>query len=1162
MKIAGVNFPEPLLNTLRDGRLVIFSGAGVSMGPPAGLPGFRQLAQQVAEGTGQSIGTSETEDRFLGRLEDGGIDVHRRAVQFLQQHDPEPTELHRDLLRLYTRTEDVQIVTTNFDPLFEQAMGNLFNPVPWVFQAPALPLGGSFHGIVHVHGSLNDPEQMVLTHRDFGKAYLTEVDGWARRFLVDLFANQTVLFVGYSHNDTIMTYLTPSLPPDDGQRRFALIGDRSDEPERWLGLGIQPVIFHQVVDNDFNGLDAAVTGLASHVRMGLLDWQHEITEIANGPPPIDEEGSSIVEHALSDPALTRFFIRAADSPEWIDWLDRHDQLTALFANGDFTEKDGILSYWLATRFAIKNTDALFRAIERRGATVNPRLWNLLAWQLGEPDDGSLDAETLSRWVHFLLSATPPDDNDDVLCNMAVKCARLGILQELLQLYDALTSNRQQTQPRSGWNKSHLKHYWEETLWQKCLAPNLPAIAESLLERTVRRLEERHFALRAWHQADDTRDPDSSYRSAIEPHPQDRFPLDADMLINIARECVEWLVINKVDTTRLWSERFTHSQAPLLRRLAVHALSVRTDLSADDKIAWLLEHCDVNETRARHEIYRAVAAVYPHAGPDQRQALIAAVLAYRWPWEDDLDDERYSAHRHYDWLQWLTEADPECILVRQALDPIRARHPEFVPQEHPDLTHWIGDAYEVVGKPSPWSVAEMLDQSPAEWLPQALEQQPSEYTAHPRDQIINYVAEATKQNSDWGLELADQMTQVAEWDTHLWRGVINGWCSGGLDEATLAGAIRVLSADALHSKHVDEITDALAYLIGNNEVEMNAATLALANKTARSLWQHITVNDHGMDSDWMERASNHPAGRLTHFWVRSIAIWRRNQEPKSTMVSGEYREALSEIVAEHEPRGLLARATLMSELPFLAFVDEEWTRHNLIPLLAPERGDFASAWDGLVHGRLHPMTVELLREPFLTAVENILPTMKGSTREGFIRKYTQMLIFSVTDANDTWITKLFKHADDADRRLFAMEIGRNLQSLDETHQREWWDTWLRDYWEHRLVGVPTPLSDTEIVLMTEWATNLPGLFPDAVDLAVQMRPVSGIPWLVMHRIRDSGLAERHPCALANLLIHIAQSDSKPWIGLGIKGIVDQLLERDLPTDLKRRLRELAVRHNLQ
>ena len=40
---------------------------------------------------------------------------------------------------------------------------------------------------------------MVLTDKDFGRAYLTE--GWARRFIQDLFLKFTVLFVGYSHND-------------------------------------------------------------------------------------------------------------------------------------------------------------------------------------------------------------------------------------------------------------------------------------------------------------------------------------------------------------------------------------------------------------------------------------------------------------------------------------------------------------------------------------------------------------------------------------------------------------------------------------------------------------------------------------------------------------------------------------------------------------------------------------------------------------------------------------------------------------------------------------------------------------------------------------------------------------------------------------------------
>ena len=46
MRIKSVDFPElPLLNALRDGRLVAFASAGMSMGAPAELPSFRKLAE-------------------------------------------------------------------------------------------------------------------------------------------------------------------------------------------------------------------------------------------------------------------------------------------------------------------------------------------------------------------------------------------------------------------------------------------------------------------------------------------------------------------------------------------------------------------------------------------------------------------------------------------------------------------------------------------------------------------------------------------------------------------------------------------------------------------------------------------------------------------------------------------------------------------------------------------------------------------------------------------------------------------------------------------------------------------------------------------------------------------------------------------------------------
>ena len=161
MRIGGAEFPEPLLNALRDGRLVVFAGAGVSMGPPANLPGFRELARQIAEGTGRTIEKDELEDRFLGQLKTAGTDVHQIAAQRLQHNNPQPKELHRDLLRLYRTTEDIRMVTTNFDLLFEQATSNLFNPEPKIFQAPALPLGEDFQGIVHIHGAVSEPEGMI-----------------------------------------------------------------------------------------------------------------------------------------------------------------------------------------------------------------------------------------------------------------------------------------------------------------------------------------------------------------------------------------------------------------------------------------------------------------------------------------------------------------------------------------------------------------------------------------------------------------------------------------------------------------------------------------------------------------------------------------------------------------------------------------------------------------------------------------------------------------------------------------------------------------------------------------------------------------------------------------------------------------------------------------
>ena len=307
MKIAGIDFPGPLLSALRDNRLVIFAGAGVSMGEPARLPDFDGLAQQIAAGTGKTRDDKESEDRFLGQLQSSGVDVHRLAAQALSGDSLQPTPLHHDLLRCFPNGGPVRVVTTNFDLLFEQAAGEAVAERD-IYPAPALPRGRNFSGIVHVHGSVERPADMVLTDGDFGRAYLTE--GWARQFLLDLFQTFTVLFVGYGHNDPVMQYLARALPVTDEPKRFALADDATDS--RWELLGISSIPYPMPSENDHSGLSVGIAGLAAYMQRGILDWQRTIRDIAQGPPPLDPEHADLIDDALSDPIRTRFFTRSGD----------------------------------------------------------------------------------------------------------------------------------------------------------------------------------------------------------------------------------------------------------------------------------------------------------------------------------------------------------------------------------------------------------------------------------------------------------------------------------------------------------------------------------------------------------------------------------------------------------------------------------------------------------------------------------------------------------------------------------------------------------------------------------------------------------------------------------------------------------------------------------
>ena len=570
---------------------------------------------------------NETLDKFLGRLQQRDKkDVHARAAALLSREGLEFNKLHLDILRIFAKDQKVRLVTTNFDELFEQAAvtEGLFDLGPEVYRAPALPLGHDFSGIVHVHGGVTRPCGMVLTDRDFGRAYLTE--GWARRFLVSLFRKYTLLFVGYSHHDTDMNYMARALP-DSEAVRFALIGADRGEAQRWQELGITPITYQQSSSDDHSLLYEGIERQANSVRRGVLGWRNLIIESAQRPPHLIEEDVDHIEEALKDKVKTRFFADHAKLPEWIDWLDERGHLEAVFDHGELSERDGVLSWWLANRFACAEPEKLLLLIGRHNMRLHPNLW----WKIGHEvskGEPKLNGEILSRWVSTLLVDIPENpDMHHVLCSLGRLCVNQGLFKSLLQITEAMTASRIFLSPDSFWDgndelaiRAELPtigaNYalWE--LWNESLKPNLVQVVEPLLRIVIGRLEERHRTLSVWGH--------SEGRSAIEPHAQNNHSDAPHVLIDSARDCLEWLAENQAQVAATWRNQLSSSDAPLLWRLAIHTAIEEKDLTADEKIAWLLTRFDIHDSKIYHEVFRLAAQSYPEASKKRRATLIEAV----------------------------------------------------------------------------------------------------------------------------------------------------------------------------------------------------------------------------------------------------------------------------------------------------------------------------------------------------------------------------------------------------------------------------------------------------------------------------------------------------------------------------------------------------------
>ena len=276
------------------------------------------------------------------------------------------------------------------------------------------------------------------------------------------------------------------------------------------------------------------------------------------------------------------------------------------------------------------------------------------------------------------------------------------------------------------------------------------------------------------------------------------------------------------------------------------------------------------------------------------------------------------------------------------------------------------------------------------------------------------------------------------------------------------------------------------------------------------------------------------------------------------MSEEYKQALTVIVSDDSIPGGLGRTVLTSQLGFLLASDEQWTTKHLVPLFYDDNDmRFQQAWDGfLTCGTLTPQIVAILTSVFFSALPR-LDSVLTARRDRFVQYYTTSAGLFTDRPLEDWIPKFFQVATTEDRQCFARDVEFLLRGLDEERQKEWWQRWLQQYWENRVLGTPVPLEPVEVQCMLDWLPHLPATFPESVMLAVRMPKARFEYSYLTYALKDSPLVEQYPDEMAQLIIFVLSCDEPTSTWHGLQELAGRLARLPVQAALRQVLIERLV-----
>jgi hypothetical protein len=1136
-----VELPEPLLAAQSSGDLLVFAGAGVSMGAPSDLPNFVRLAEQILK---RALSDDEASrlDNTLGvsGMSQEALELECRRI--LDRPGSAPTGLHTGILGLFTGPDTVRVVTTNYDKHFTTAAVRAFPEPVREYVGPALPLGRDFSGIVHLHGSLDAPEHpLILTDVGFGQAYLT--DAWASRFLRDAFSRYTVLFVGYSHADFVMEYLSRGLTRE-GPGRFAMMVEDED-PGPWRARGIRPVGYAPRLGPDRHAaLTEAIESWAERESWGLLDHDARIRDLVTERPSENPAEVDYLREMLSDPAPVRSFVEhatefrdTAHATEWLNWVAAHGFLDEAFSPlaRQLAPEAYSVAAWFAREFAVGHAQAALDVVVDRGGRVGAPLARLL---LSALHDSSPSPGTLGAWISVVAASVRAESVRPITrvfpekfesgyapaFEVLLRWLTAPILSPRKPFFtgDEITLRTEVDLP--------IDHYQFRELKLQVIDPNLGELAARVLDVADGNLREAFAIAGAADVTAPGRDPINARRSAIEPHPQDRYPEAIDVLIDLARDCLCWLVGHRPDVGLHRAHLYAADRSPLIRRLGIHALGQCAELDPDELLQLVEDRGWLFSLDEHHEVFLLLATAFPEASQGSQERLLTQVETARLPIERDLQSgtvaeefvDRVPEIAHaarFNVAHWLSQSAPDSAPVADLLARLQAGAPDLRPREHPDLLSWVGDV-RTVHPTSPISADALLGDDPESHIETLRTFVRQGIEGPSRDGLLPVVSEAFARDPARALRLAEALVAAGSTEPDVWKALVTGLRTAQMDTPTWRSYLTLLSGLEILEQVGGSIVSLLEDALKGERFPYEAIESAehMADTIRRVDGETSVVGESAIT-----QALNYSAGCDALVLIHTLSA-RRQAAAQWEGLPAAYRARFEGLLNPRTDTERLGLAVLGSQVNFLYAIDPDWAKQSLLPVFASWPSQSARlVWEGfLTWGRWSPPVAAALL-PAIPAVLERRGEFSESLQDQLVDRLAVLALQSQSsplEGETPWLRDTITALPVPGRVQWHRTFGRLLKSLPSERIEAVWTAWLCSYLEDRALGrgVPRP-SPEETAAVVPWLSAVGSRFSQAVEAILRWPPPSDGDGFVVYRLADESAIEAHPDSGADLLAHV-------------------------------------------